>query len=197
MQFQNFFYTKQAESLLVVKTVNCFLNGLCSAVGYTQLPPPSKCTDADKKTFTSSSPHPVEVTYRTLSRAEQKRSSLFSMSSPFWSPGKMAHGGGVLPNMGPRAALHGAHHGSLVGAAVTHAFQLPLQHIYYPTTLPSTYDSAGQFRYYTWITEQMKQMQQTQQLTKQVNFQVKCDNTYRPRSPLQINKAGSVQVIMQ
>ena len=52
----------------------------------------------------------------------------------------MAHGGGVLPNMGPRAALHGAHHGSLVGAAVTHAFQLPLQHIYYPTTLPSTYD---------------------------------------------------------
>ena len=43
----------------------------------------------------------------------------------------------------------------------------------------------------------MKQMQQTQQLTKQVNFQVKCDNTYRPRSPLQIHEAVQVTMLKQ
>ena len=159
MQLKKCLHHKQAshwESLLVLvaKTVNCFLNGLCSAVGYTLLTPLPRNAPSQTSKH-SHHPPPVQLTYRTLSKAGQKRSPLFSMSSPFWSPGKMAHGGGVSqirdlvrPYMGLGMAHRwGCCNSCIPTASPTHLlpyYAFYLYHIYLP---PSTmYKQASKAR---------------------------------------------------
>ena len=84
----------------MVKTVNCFLNGRSSAVGHTVLlsSPLSKCTAAQihphPDDLEDTHPHPPGDLRDILHhQGWTKRSSLFSMSSPFWSPGKTTLGG--------------------------------------------------------------------------------------------------------